>query len=173
MPSDGQTGVVIPVPAADALLASVATQFPGVVREGVPAHLSVQYPFLAADELDQRVTETLSELFAPQRPIRVTFAECGRRGGFVYVRPDSTEELTQLSGALRQRWPQVLRCADSDDDVGPHVTIAMHASEDVARTVEQQVIAALPISAELGEAWLVAFEGRWVLRHRYQFGAGR
>lgn len=172
MPYEGQTGLVIPVPAADALLASVAARFPGVVREGVPSHVSVQYPFIAAGELDDQVTGTLAELFAGQRPISVTFAECCRRGGFVYLRPDPIDAPAELMAQVRRRWPD-LASLDGHDEVGPHVTVAMRASVEVAETIEREAVAALPISAELTEAWLVAFDGRWMLRERFEFGAGR
>lgn len=173
MPNEGQTGVVIPVPAADALLASVGGQFPGVVREGVGSHVSVQYPFVAAGELDDRVSRALSELFAGQWPMPVRFAECRRRGGFVYLRPDPVDGLAELTSKVRQRWPEVAPSDGLGDEVGPHLTVAMRASEEMAETIEREVIAALPISAELREAWLVAFDGRWMLRGRFEFGAGR
>ena len=78
MPTNGQTGLVIPVPAADALLASVGARYPGTVREGVPAHVSLLYPFVAATELDEGVTSALGELLAEQAPMPVQFAECYR-----------------------------------------------------------------------------------------------
>lgn len=173
MPYEGQTGLVIPVPAADALLASVAARFPGVVREGVPSHVSVQYPFIAAGELDNQVTGTLAELFAGQRPMSVTFAECRRRGGFVYLRPDPVDGPAELMAQVRRLWPDLASPDGLDDEVGPHVTVAMRASEEAAETIEREAVAALPISAALTEAWLVAFDGRWVLRERFEFGAGR
>jgi hypothetical protein len=37
-------------------------------------------------------------------------------------------------------------------------------------TIEQEVTAELPISAELREAWLLAFEGQWRLRGQFEFG---
>lgn len=171
MPYEGKTGVVIPVPEADALLASVAARFAGVVREGVPAHVSVQYPFVAVGQLDDRVIASLSELFAVQKPIPVTFAECRRSGGFVYLCPDPAEDLAKLTAQLREQWPDVAFPAGADDEVGQHLTVAMRASEQAAEAIEQQVIAALPIPAELREAWLVAFESRWTLRGRFEFAA--
>ena len=173
MPYEGQTGVAIPVPAANALLASVADRFPGVVREGVPAHVSVQYPFVTAGELDDRVTAMLAELFAGQPPIPVTFAQCRRRGGFVYLPADPIDEVAQLTARLRRQWPHVVPDAGLDDEVGPHLTVAMRASEETAERIQRDVVEALPISAELAEAWLVAFEGKWVLRERFEFGATR
>jgi hypothetical protein len=56
-------------------------------------------------------------------------------------------------------------------EVEPHVTVAMRASEETAMTIEQEVTEQLPISAALREVWLVAFEGRWTLRGRCEFGA--
>ena len=49
----------------------------------------------------------------------------------------------------------------------------MRCSAEMAVTIEQEVSAQLPISAELREAWLVAFEGQWTLRGRFEFGAGQ
>jgi 2'-5' RNA ligase superfamily protein len=91
MPTNGQTGLVIPVPAVDALLASVETRHPGTVREGVSAHVSLLYPFVGAAELDERVTQALSEMFGEHEPMPIEFAECYRRGGFVALRPDPIE----------------------------------------------------------------------------------
>jgi hypothetical protein len=55
-------------------------------------------------------------------------------------------------------------------DVEPHVTIAMRCSEQLAVRIEQEVTAELPIHAELREAWLLAYEGQWMLRYRFEFG---
>jgi hypothetical protein len=69
------------VPAADALLGLVESRHPGTVREGVPAHVSLLYPFVGVAELDEQVTRGLSELVADQEPMRVEFADRYRRGG--------------------------------------------------------------------------------------------
>jgi 2'-5' RNA ligase superfamily len=172
MPTNGQTGLVIPVPAADALLASVGARYPGTVREGVPAHLSLLYPFVAAAELDERVTCALGELLVKQAPMPVQFAECYRHDGFVALRPDPLDGLKELVNKTRRQWPDVVPYEGVYGDVEPHLTVAMRCSAETAVTIEQEVTVELPISAELREAWLVAFEGQWTLRERFEFGAG-
>ncbi|MGH3823724.1 MAG: 2'-5' RNA ligase family protein [Pseudonocardiaceae bacterium] len=172
MPTNGQTGLVIPVPAADPLLTLVETRHPGTVREGVPAHVSLLYPFVGAAELDERVTRALSELVAGHEPMPVEFVECYRSGGFVALRPDPIEGLTELTRKTRDRWPDMVPYEGVYGDVEPHVTVAMRASEETAMTIEQEVTEQLPISAELREVWLVAFDGRWTLQGRFEFGAG-
>jgi 2'-5' RNA ligase len=172
MPMNGQTGLVIPVQAADALLAAVGTRYPGTVREGVPAHVSLLYPFVAAAELDERVSGALGELVAEQAPMPVQLAECYHREGFVALRPDPIDGLRELISKTHRRWPDVVPYEGAYRDVEPHVTVALRCSEETAVTIEREVTARLPLSAELREAWLVAFEGQWLVRGRFEFGAG-
>jgi 2'-5' RNA ligase len=170
MPTNGQTGLVIPVPTADALLAAVGAQYPGTVREGVPAHVTLLYPFVAAAELDERVSSAVGALLAEQAPMPVRFAECYRREGFVALRPDPIDGLTELTSKAHRRWPDVVPYGGVYRDVEPHLTVAMRCSEETAVTIEQEVTAQLPISAELCEAWLLVFEGQWMLQGRFEFG---
>lgn len=162
---------MIPVPAADALLASVKARHSRTVREGVPAHVSLLYPFVAAGELDERVVSALGELFVEQVPMSVEFAERYRHSGFVALRPDPIEGLKELTNKVRFRWPEVMPYGGIYGDVEPHLTVAMCHSDGVAMTIGHEVAAELPISTELREAWLVVFERRWILRARFEFGA--
>ncbi len=173
MPKMGQTGVVIPVPEAEPLLRSVAQRFPGAAREGVPAHLSVLYPFLSDEVVDDAVVGALSEVFAAQHRIAVTFAESRREGDFVALRPDPIDDLRELTARVRRRWPEVVPYEGAYGEVEPHLTVAMRAGEQAAAVVAREVVPeSLPIPAELGEACLVAFDGRWNLRRRFVFGEG-
>ncbi len=173
MPKEGQTGVAIPVPEADPLLTAVGERFPEAVREGVPAHVSVLYPFLPADALDDQVTGALSELFAEQPVLSVTFAECSRTGEFVALRPDPLQGLRELTNAVRARWPDLVPYEGVHGDVGPHLTVALHTTESRAAAVERELVPEqVPISAELREAWLLAFHGQWRWHQRFEFGVG-
>ncbi len=69
--------------------------------------------------------------------------------------------------------PEVVPYEGIYEDVEPHLTVATRASEQTATAIEQELTEQLPISAELREAWLVAFESRWTLRRRFELGPGR
>lgn len=169
MVSQGRTGVVVPVPAADALLAMVAERFPDAVREGVPAHVSVLYPFMDADLLDEQVISTLRAVFADLAPVQVEFDECARDTGFVYLRPNPVAPLQALTAALQQEWPRLVPYEGRYAVTEPHVTVAMGLSEDNAARVQREVAARLPLAARVDQAWLVAFDGQWQLRQRFDF----
>lgn len=152
-------------------------------HRGIPAYLydlemtvviengAMLCPFVAATELDERVTSALGELLAEQAPMRVQFAECYHHDRFVALRPDPIDGLKELVGKTHLQWPDVVPYEGIYGDVEPHLTVAMRCSEETAGTIEQEVTAQLPISAELREAWLVAFERQWTLRGRFKFGA--
>jgi hypothetical protein len=171
MPTDGQTALVIPVPEADPLLAAVAARFPEAVRGDVPAHVSVLYPFRLADQLDDQVISTLSELFAAQPVMAVSFGECRRRGDFVYLRPAPVEGLDELTRHVRGHWPDVTPYNGLHDMIEPHVTVALRTTPERAAEIEREIVPEwVPIAAELREAWLVVFHGRWMPRQRFSFG---
>ncbi len=61
---------MLPIPAVDPLLAAVAARYPHTVREGLPAHLTVLYPFVRADELDPSVIDACARIVAVIPPSR-------------------------------------------------------------------------------------------------------
>lgn len=166
MARDGRTGLVIPVAEADSALNSVAERYPDSVRKGIPAHVSVLYPFLPADRLDAEVMADLrTVLDAPS--MRLSLADCVRHESFVYLRPRPDEPLRELTGAVCRRWPELVPYEGRYDVVEPHVTVAMATSERTAMAIEGEVAEKLPIRADLSEVWLVAFERRWTIRERF------
>ncbi|MER5391587.1 2'-5' RNA ligase family protein [Saccharopolyspora sp. NPDC002686] len=170
MPEDGVTALVVPLPEADRLLAAVAARFPDAVRP-VPAHVSLLYPFVPAEALDERVLAALAEVFAGQPRFGVELGECRRAGGFVSLRPTPEDGFTALSGRIRRRWPDLLPYGGRfGSDVEPHLTVALNTSDETAAAVEREIVPEFaPIRAEVGEAWLIGFQGGWELRRRFDF----
>lgn len=167
MPSARATAVLFPVPVADPLLRAVGERFPGAVRPGLPAHLTVLHPFLP--EVDEAVLAELAELVARRAPVRVEFtADVAQRHldeGFVPLRPEPDGPLRELTAELAARWglrPYDGRYGEPD----PHVTIALDVTPQRAREIAEHVAGALPPPALLDEAWLVEFDGAWSLRAR-------
>ncbi|MEB3368890.1 2'-5' RNA ligase family protein [Saccharopolyspora mangrovi] len=168
----GKTGVVVPVPGAQPLLDAVAERCPDTVRTGVPAHLSLLYPFVPAAELDQQADSALTGVFARASPLSVTFAGIVRSGGFLALRPEPADGVAALASAVRSRWPEVVPYGGRYD-ADPHLTVAMRTTEQRAGAIERELLPNwVPLSAELREAWLVEFDGQWRVRSRSPFGAG-
>ncbi|GDY32923.1 2'-5' RNA ligase family protein [Gandjariella thermophila] len=170
MPTQRRTGLIIPVPAADRLLDAVRERHRGAVRD-VPAHVSVLYPFLPAEELDDSVAASLREVFAAHRPTEVEFATCHRRPGFVGLLPEPPDVLDALAAATRRRWPSMLPYGGAfGEDPGAHLTVAMGTGEATSAEIEAEVGGWLPLRARLETAWLVVYDGAWMVHSIFPFG---
>ncbi|WP_243788164.1 2'-5' RNA ligase family protein [Saccharopolyspora gloriosae] len=169
MPAVGTTAVVFPVPGADALLRAVAERFPGAVRTGFPAHITVLYPFLQMSDVDDEVVAELAAMVARRHPLRVEFAVADEPRhldeGFVALRPEPDAALRELTAELCARWG-LLPYGGAYGEAEPHVTVALDVTPPQARAIAERAAGDLPPPADLDEAWLVVFDDAWSLRAR-------
>lgn len=171
MPEIGTTALLLPVPGAEALLREVAAAHPAAVRAGVPAHVTVLYPFLPVSEVDDAVLARLRGLFAAAPPPEVSFALPAPEGGFVALRPEPLSPVRQLVRRVRSCWPHLVPYrGEHGPDVDPHLTVAMDLDPAEARDLAAGLSGRMPPPARLDEAWLTAFDGEWSVRERMPLG---
>lgn len=167
------TGLVVPVPDAEELLTSVGQRHPEAARAGVPAHVTVLFPFLHPQKIDDGVLRTLRELFEQHPPMPVRFTECHRRAEFVYLRPEPSWGLRRLIDHARREWPDVIPYEGAFGEVEPHLTVSIRTTEDLAERIHAESGRELPLDAELREGWLISSrDEQWSVVERFSFGAG-
>ncbi len=151
--------LIVPVPAADHLLHGSARD------AGMPAHVTLLYPFLDAAKIDDDVEAELELLFAGERVFDFELAEIGRFPGIVYVSPRPSSPFVALIELLTRRWPDHPPYGGSFKEIVPHLTVA-HGAQ-----IPDGLSARLPIAVRAEEAWLVTRAGgRWVRRASFRFG---
>ncbi|GAB2673624.1 2'-5' RNA ligase family protein [Saccharopolyspora gloriosae] len=163
------------MPGADALLRAVGERFPGAVRAGFPAHITVLHPFLPLSDVDDEVVAELAAMFARRGPLRVEFAVSEQRRhfdeGFVALLLEPDGPLRELTAELGARW-DLRPYGGAYGEPDPHVTVALDVAPEQAGLIAEQAAGALPPPADLDEAWLVAFDGTWSLRARLPLAPG-
>lgn len=167
----GRSALAIPVLEFGGLLSRIADAYPDAVRETVPPHVTIAYPFLPAGEIDKTVEAELEELFSAQPATSAQFTDCYVLPGFVYTVPEPDSVVRRCRAAVDRRWPEVQR-ARRADDVGPHLTLALGDTHDPA-TVRALSTPFLPLRSRLAEVWLLvdAPDG-WTTRRRFPLLAG-
>jgi hypothetical protein len=159
VPQPGQSALIIPVPAAAALLARVRAAFPSVVREGDTGHVTMLYPFTAA------APGQLAEIAASLAPVDVVLDRVVREPGFVAL---TSTALAALTAQVRRHWPEVVPYGGR---FGPspeaHLTLAMGVSDADAAAIADL---AAPVSARLDQLWLLSFADTWQITGRFPFG---
>ncbi|MEU6846597.1 2'-5' RNA ligase family protein [Streptomyces sp. NPDC046716] len=153
MPPWGTTAVLALVPQAQPLLDLAAAADPRVVRPGVPAHAALLYPWLPADQVDDRALERLRSAL-PAGRITARLAEVERRAGFVAV---AVPELGAAATAVRSAFADQVPYGGRFGPNPPvHLTVALGAEASVAASVADRARALLPIVAELTALHVVA-----------------
>jgi 2'-5' RNA ligase len=159
------TAVVVPVPAAEPVVAAWRERLDPSAAAGMPAHVTALYPFLPG--VTAGVLATLKGLCASLPALEVRFRRTGRFPGVLYLAPEPVAELRRLTEALASRWPEAPPYGGAFEDIVPHLTVAVGDDLD---PVEAAVKADLPIRARLEEAWLYGHvNGRWQPHARLPF----
>ena len=89
MPAErGQTAVVVPVPNAEPVVSAWRERFDDSAGLGMPAHITVLYPFLSEQRLRDGALHALRDLCAESPTLDVQFARTGRFADVLYLAPE-------------------------------------------------------------------------------------
>ena len=96
----------------------------------VPAHITVLFPFVPLDDLDDACW-TLRDICAELPPFDVTLDGYGHFPTTVYLKPRDPEPIKASFHAIHAQFPNYLpyRGAFSSDDITPHMTVGEFRSE--------------------------------------------
>jgi hypothetical protein len=153
------TTLIMPVPHADDLLQKSASE------AGIPAHITLLYPFLSPRTIDHEIEGTLKSLFQAVPAFDFALSEVGHFPGVVYLAPEPAAPFTALVRALVERWPDRQAYGGVHEEIIPHLTVAF------GETVPRGLVERLPVSARAQEVWLMSrMAGRWVHRASFRLG---
>ena len=164
--------LIVPVPSVERVLAEVLGQPPQQATSGIPAHITVLFPFAPADALEPALEAAVGEVVAGFAPFRFRLVDVGTFPSVLYLAPEPAEPFRELTHALWSRWPQFPPYGGAYDEVVPHLTVATgRQPPDVIERLQRL----LPLEAHAAEVWLLTQEpdSRWALRRRYPLGTAR
>ena len=163
----GDTALVFLVPETESVVRSWRTAHDPSAAEGMPAHITVLYPFIAEGDLNDHTLKEIATICDERRPIAVCFKEFGRFPRVLWLKPHGTSCL-ELITQIRNRWPECLPYGRSNLEVIPHLTVTDGASEQIVAQAQADIAPHLPLEALISTIALMAFDGnRWVCRQEF------
>jgi 2'-5' RNA ligase len=154
-----ETAVIIPIDAVEPAVAEHRRQLDVAASWGVPAHVSVLYPFVHPSAIDDDVISRLASALVSVPAFDCTFARCDWFGEEVlWLAPEPDGPFRALTSAVWRVFPDYPPYGGVFDDVVPHLTVgdrrrgSASALQAAAATVSQQ----LPIRARIDWAVLIA-----------------
>jgi 2'-5' RNA ligase len=96
----GQTAIIIPVGAAEPIVGRWRRHFDPAAAAGVRPHVTIIYPFLAQQDINEEVMGDLRRLIAHHPSFTVTFAQCGHFPDVLFLVSDPDDPFRHLTAEL-------------------------------------------------------------------------
>ena len=123
--------------------------------QGVPAHVTLLYPFMPVDALDDSVRARVAGIVAAEPAFRVVFASVARWPNVVRLDPEPAEPFRRLTEALVKAFPGYPPYGGVHTEIVPHLTIAQDVPDDYYAAAEHALPGYLPVRDFVREAWLI------------------
>ncbi|WP_321821116.1 MULTISPECIES: 2'-5' RNA ligase family protein [unclassified Burkholderia] len=118
------TAFVVEVPAAESTVADLRSRFDATSDLGVPAHITVLFPFMPPDEITPDVLHQAQSALSNVRPFEFSLRKVERFAVTTYLAPDPPEPFVALTTALVERFPMFRPYGGAHDGIVPHLTVA-------------------------------------------------
>lgn len=121
---------------------------------GIPAHITLLFPFVPAELVDDRVLADLRSLFAATPAFEFAMRRTARFPDTLYLAPEPAEPFVRLTEEIVRRFPDYPPYEGAFDTVVPHVTVA-HGEPELLDEAHADVRRALPLRSVASEAILL------------------
>jgi hypothetical protein len=157
-----ETAVIVPIDAAEVIVAEHRNNLDAAASWGVPAHVSVLYPFVHPMAVDDAVLSRLGTALSSVPAFECSFNCCQWFGEAVlWLAPEPEQPFRDLTSAVWHAFPEYPPYGGAFDDVVPHLTVGevgerRRGSLQQLRAAEADVGQQLPIRARVDQVLLIA-----------------
>lgn len=147
MSEQAESAVLVAVPAAEAAVAKHRKRFDQAAEWGVPAHVTVLYPFVTPAAIDDAVLAELARAIAAVPQFRAEWHATRWFGEDVlWLAPEPESSFRALTTAAWRAFPHYPPYGGRFDDVVPHLTVGHDAPLDQLRAAEEEIMTRLPVA---------------------------
>ncbi|MFF7777500.1 2'-5' RNA ligase family protein [Streptomyces tanashiensis] len=167
----GQTGLIVRIPEAEPAVGGWRERLDPSARAGVPAHVTVLFPFLDESRVDALVHSALADVVGSHQAFDLSFERCGRFPEVLYLVPEPDTQLRQLTEAIADRWPEAPPYGGRFAEILPHLTIAQGQEGAVLEQIEADLADRLPFTSRVASVELIVHDGvKWQERASFALG---
>jgi len=178
--TDGDSGLLVPIPEAEVLIGGLRMRHDPTAPRGVPAHVTVLFPFIPRERIDDAVRSAVRDLLADIAPFDYRFGRVETVGETnVHLAPEPAGAFLALTEVIFGHWPEFPPYGGVIETVIPHMTVGDRLGEGEADAVARRAQQALrrhgPIAGRAEAVWLMTEDagGRWTTDSVHVLGATR
>ena len=167
-----ERALLVAVPEAEPIVHSFRERFDPSARQGMPAHITILYPFLSGHSIEDAALVELENLLRACPQFDFSLREIRRFPGVLYLAPGPSEPFDRLIAEVRNQFPEWPPYAGSVSRPVPHLTIADVGQrfdlDSIERDFRSQNAALLPVSSKARTVVLMALrDSKW--QKEYEF----
>ena len=155
------SALIVPVPEVEALVGSIRAQHDPAAAAGIPAHVTILYPFMTDLPITPQVVDDIATLLMGRERFVFSLVETGRFDSTLYLVPQPGDPFVELTGIMHDHWPEYPPYGGAFPDLIPHLTVA-HGDPGMFDWLETDLEAALPVQAVASSVTLMTErDGLW------------
>jgi 2'-5' RNA ligase len=172
-----ESALVVLVPESEALVKPLRERCDPSAALGVPAHITILYPFKPPDEVSPDVTSALEGLFGMFFPFAFSLTELRTFPDVLYLAPEPSEPFVALIKAVSALFPETPPYRGDFTDIIPHLTVAHYEDDEQLTCLTSEIESAIrsrpPVQAIVSEVTLMDnAHGLWQVRAVFHLGDG-
>jgi hypothetical protein len=141
-----ESALVILVPEAEDLVGKYRIQYDHAASQGVPAHITLLWPFISPTEITIEDHKKLTKLFSVFPCFDFALLELKRFPQVLYLAPSPTEKIVGLVRAIFLTFPMYPPYGGLFADINPHLTIAQSENNQLLEKLQEEIgVEAKPI----------------------------
>ena len=143
-----------------------------VAPTGVPAHVTVLFPFLVTSDLTPAVRRCVAGVARQVRPFDVRFERTGRFPNVLWLRPEPAGPFIELTKRVAAAFPDHPPYEGAHDDIVPHLTLGIADDHVIERLDRKVAPAGVTFRRRVQALEVIAedAEDRWHARWRLPLG---
>lgn len=173
-----QSVILIPVPSADLIIGKWREQYDSVALRGIPAHITLLFPFKNPQEITEEVLGKLRNIFIDVNPFSFTLESVHTFPNVIFLEPNPRDPFIRLTEAIEKNFPENPPYEGKYPSINPHTTIAQLSDDQeinvIKRNISKDINKFLPIQSRATEAWIMVEgeNGNWHKKATFTFESG-
>lgn len=150
------SAVLVLVPEAEAVVASHRAGLDPAAALGVPAHVTVLYPFVPPERTDEAVISAVAAAVGSVAAFGVTFRRLSWFDRSVlWLAPEPSWPFLALTAAVQRAFPGYASYSGAHPEVVPHLTVGQSQPAEALESAARSIGPSLPVTAQVAATVLM------------------